>query len=260
MLSGKNALVVGVTNKFSLGWGIAQALHGAGARLLIGYQGERLERNVIQLAATLAGTVTAPVDANVDDQIDALFERVAQELGGLDILVHSIAYAPAEALSRPYIETSRQAFVTTLETSTYSLTALAQRAAPLMAARGGGSIIALTYLGGERVVPNYNVMGLAKAALDASVKYLAYDLGPQNVRVNAISAGPVSTAASRGIAGFLKMEHHVAASSPLRRKTDQAEVGDAAVFLCSAAARGITGEVLHVDSGYNIMGTMAMSE
>ena len=260
MLSGKTALVVGVANRFSLAWGIAQALHGAGARLMMSYQGERVERSAQQLAASLDGTLTGMMDANDDAQIDALFDRIQREMGGLDVLIHSVAWAPAETLSQPFVSTSRQAFLATLETSAYSLTALAQRAAPLMTRRGGGSILALTYLGGERVVPNYNVMGVAKAALDSSMKYLAYDLGPQNIRVNAISSGPVSTAAARGISGFLKMEHHVTASSPLRRKTDPAEVGATALFLCSEAARGITGEVIHVDAGYNIMGTMALPD
>jgi enoyl-[acyl-carrier protein] reductase I len=258
MLSGKRALIVGVANKFSLAWGITQSFHAAGARLMLSYQGERLERSVDQLAATLEGTLTGRMDANLDDQVDALFARVERELGGLDILVHSVGWAPQETLSTPFVQTSREAFKATLETSAYSLTALAQRAAPLMAAAGGGSIVTLTYLGGERVVPNYNVMGVAKAALDCSVKYLAFDLGRQNIRVNAISSGPVSTAASRGIAGFLTMERHVTANSPLGRKTGPAEVGAAALFLCSDAASGITGEVLHVDSGYNIMGTMVM--
>src|SRR5262249_52124788 len=161
------------------------------------------------LVETLNDALTMPLDVTVDEQIEAVFERIEREWDGLDILIHSIAYAPSECLSRPFVETGRDAFKSTLEISAYSLTALARKAAPLMARRGGGAIITLTYLGGERIVPNYNVMGVAKAALDASVKYLAYDLGPQGIRVNAISSGPVSTAASRGIAGFLKMEHQV---------------------------------------------------
>jgi enoyl-[acyl-carrier protein] reductase I len=255
MLANKTALVVGVLNRFSLAWGIAEALHGAGARLLLTYQGERTERSVVRLAQTLAGSVTAPLDVLDDQQIDAVFAQVQRDLGGLDILVHAVAYAPADCLSRPFVETNRTDFASTLEVSTYSLVALARKAAPLMAARGGGSIMTLTYLGGERVVPNYNVMGVAKAALDASVKYLAHDLGPQNIRVNAISAGPVSTAAARGIAGFLKMEHHVSEHAPLRRGTSLADLGGTAAFLGSEAARGITGEIIHVDSGYHAMGT-----
>jgi enoyl-[acyl-carrier protein] reductase I len=254
MLAGKKALVASVTNHRSLGWGIAQALHAAGAQLLVAYQGERTERTVKKLAETLPGTLTVCLDVVSDDQIDAAFALAEREMGGLDILVHAIAYAPGDALQGRFVDTRREAFAMTLDVSAYSLTALAQRAAPMMAARGGGSILALTYLGGERVVPNYNVMGVAKAALDASVRYLANDLGPQNIRVNGISSGPVSTASSRGIAGYLKMEHVVAGSSPLKRKTELAEVGATAVFLASDGASGITGENIHVDSGYHILG------
>jgi enoyl-[acyl-carrier protein] reductase I len=261
MLSGKKALVASVTNNFSLGWAIARALHAAGAEVMVTYQGERLERNVKKLAEDLPGCHTAPLDVTYDEQIDALFESVRQELGGLDILVHAMAYAPGrDWTARPFVETTREAFQVALEVSAFSLTALAHGAAPLMAARGGGSIITLTYLGGERVVPRYNVMGVAKAALDASVKYLAYDLGPQNIRVNAISPGPVSTAASRGIAGFLEGQKAVTQAAPLRRKTDPAEVGATAVFLCSDGATGITGEVIHLDSGYHAMGQLGAAE
>ncbi|MHB8576629.1 MAG: enoyl-ACP reductase FabI [Dehalococcoidia bacterium] len=260
MLSGKTALVVGLTNKFSLAWGIAQAFHEAGARLMLTYMGERVERSATKLAEELGDALTGPMDANDDAQIDATFDRIEREWGGLDILVHSIAYAPTEALSGSFVDTGRAAFLQTIEASAYSLTALARRAAPLMERRGGGSMLAMTYLGGERVVPNYNVMGVAKAALDMSVRYLAYDLGDRNIRVNAISAGPVSTVSSRAIAGYLKMEHHVTASSPLRRKTDPAELGSTAVFLCSDAGRGVTGEILHVDAGYHIMGTMMIPD
>jgi enoyl-[acyl-carrier protein] reductase I len=256
LLAGKTAMIVAVTNKFSLGWGIAEALHAAGARLLVAYQGERTERNVLRLAETLPGTVTTALDVNYDDQIEAAFALAQRELGGLDVLVHALAYAPAECLSNPFVETSRDAFRQTLEVSAYSLTSLARAATPLMEQRGGGSVITLTYLGGERVVPNYNVMGVAKAALDASVKYLAYDLGPRKIRVNAISAGPKSTASARGIAGYLTMEHHVVAASPLRRGIESADVGNTAVFLASDWSSAITGEVLHVDSGYHAMGTM----
>lgn len=254
-LSGKKALVVGVLNHRSLAYAIARALRDGGADLLISYQGERVREAVQKLAAGLDDSPTVQLDVTDEAQIEAAFAVAEQRLGGLDILIHSLAYAPTECLSEPFVTTQRTAFLQTLEISAYSLVALARGAAPLMAGRGGGSIVAMTYLGGERVVPNYNVMGVAKAALDASVRYLAYDLGPQNIRVNAISAGPVSTAASRGISGFLKMEHEVSAAAPLRRKTDPAEVGATAAFLCSDAARGITGEVLHVDSGFNIMGT-----
>jgi enoyl-[acyl-carrier protein] reductase I len=261
MLSGKKALIAGVTNKFSLGWAIAQALHQAGATVMVTYVGERFERNVLKLVEELPGCLAAPLDVQYDEQIDALFMRVQRDLGGLDILIHAMAYAPGmDWTSRAYVETSRETFHVTMDVSAYSLTALAQRAAPLMAARGGGSIITLTYLGGERVVPQYNVMGVAKAALDASVKYLAHDLGPQNIRVNAISPGPVSTAAARGIAGFLKGQQVVTEASPLHRKTDPAEVGATAAFLCSDGATGITGEVIHLDSGYHVMGRVAAVE
>jgi len=258
MLSGKKALVVGVINKHSFGWHVAKALTEAGAQVMMTYQGERVARTVTGLAESLQGALTASMDVQFDDQIDAVFDRVQAEMGGLDILVHSVAYAPAESLAKPFVETERDAFSATLSISAYSLTALARRARAPMTARGGGSVLTFTYLGGERVIPNYNVMGVAKAALDASVKYLAYDLGRHNIRVNAISAGPVSTAASRGIPGFLKGEHYVTESSPLRRRTDPTELGGTAVFLCCDAARGITGEILHVDSGYHAMGTMAM--
>jgi len=253
-LAGKNALVVGVLNRYSLAWAIARALHEQGARLFITYQGERVRESVQKLAGTIDGTITAPLDVTRDEEIDQVAALAREQMGGLDILIHAVAFAPAETLSRAFIETPRDAFRATLDISAYSLVALARAVAPLMEERGG-SIVTLTYLGGERVVPNYNVMGVAKAALEACVRYLAFDLGPRNIRVNAISSGPVSTAAARGIAGFLKMEHLVAQSSPLRRKTDPAEVGATAAFLCSDAARGITGEVLHVDCGYNIMGT-----
>jgi enoyl-[acyl-carrier protein] reductase I len=259
-LSGKVALVASITNRFSLGWGIAEALYRAGARLVLTHEAERTERTTGRLAETLPGTLTTPMDVRRDEEIAAVFDLIRRDLGGLDILVHSLAYAPADSFSNPFVETPREAFNATLEISAYSLTALSRAAAPLMEGRGGGSVMTLTYLGGERVVPNYNVMGVAKAALEASVRYLAFDLGPQGIRVNAISAGPRSTAAARGIAGFLRMEHHVAAASPLRRGVELEEIGGTAVFLASAAASGITGEVVHVDCGYHAMGTMLIGE
>jgi enoyl-[acyl-carrier protein] reductase I len=189
-----------------------------------------------------------------DDQIDAAFATIERGAGGLDILVHSLAFAPTEALQGLYLDTTRDAFRKTLEVSAYSLAALMQRAAPLMQRRGGGAALALTYLGGERVTPGYNVMGVAKAALEMSVGYLAWDLGDRNIRVNAISGGPVSTASSRAVKGILEMVHMVKESSPLRRGTTIEEVGDTAAFLCSDLARGITGEIIHVDSGFHVMG------
>jgi enoyl-[acyl-carrier protein] reductase I len=254
LLEGKIALVLNITNKFSYGWGIAQAMQREGARLILGYQGERTERAVRQLAETPPGADVVCCDVLDDAQIDATFAAVERDAGGLDILVHSLAFAPTEALQGRYLDTSREAFRQTLEISAYSLAALLQRAAPLMERRGGGAVLALTYLGGERVTPGYNVMGVAKAALEMSVRYLAWDLGERNIRVNAISGGPVSTASSRAIKGYLDMARIVRDSAPLRRSTTIDEVGDTAAFLCSDLARGITGEVVHVDSGYHVMG------
>ena len=253
LLEGKSGLIVGVANKRSIAWSIAEALHREGARLTFNYQGERLEENVRALAAGLSGSIVERCDVTKDDEIDALYARVKSEFGRLDILVHCVAFANREDLEAGFLTTSREGFRVALDISAYSLTALAQRAAPLM--DRGGSILALTYLGSGRVVPQYNVMGVAKAALEASVRYLAYDLGKRNIRVNAISSGPISTLAARGIPGFTKMLQYVREKSPLERNTEPAEVGDAALFLCSDLARGITGEILYVDNGYHIMGT-----
>ncbi len=258
LIAGKLGLVMGVANRRSIGWGIAQALSAAGARLAFSYQGERIEKSVRELAATLPDSAVFPCDVGDDAQLDALFGAVEQAFGGLDILVHSIAFAPTEALAGAYLDTSREAFRLALDVSAYSLTAAMQRAAPLMEKRGGGSALALTYLGGERVMPNYNVMGVAKAALDMSARYLAADLGPRNIRVNVISAGPLSTLSSRAIHGVLDMMRHVRESAPLRRDTELADVAGTAVFLCSDLARGVTGEVIHVDSGYHIMGVSGL--
>jgi enoyl-[acyl-carrier protein] reductase I len=252
LLEGKSGLIVGVANKRSIAWSIAEALHREGARLAFNYQGERLEENVRALAAGLSGSIVERCDVTKDDEIDALYARVKSEFGRLDILVHCVAFANREDLEAGFLTTSREGFRVALDISAYSLTALAQRAAPLM--DRGGSILALTYLGSGRVVPQYNVMGVAKAALEASVRYLAYDLGKRNIRVNAISSGPISTLAARGIPGFTKMLQYVREKSPLERNTEPAEVGDAALFLCSDLARGITGEILYVDNGYHIMG------
>jgi len=252
LLEGKTALIVGVANKRSIAWSIAEAFHREGARLAFNYQGERLKENVEGLAATLPGSVVFPCDVTKDAEIDSLFAQVGNTLGRLDILVHCVAFAKKEDLEAGFLSTSRDGFATALDISAYSLTSLAQRAAPLM--EGGGSIVALTYLGSERVVPKYNVMGVAKAALEASIRYLAFDLGRQNIRVNGISAGPINTLAARGIAGFTTILQHVRDKSPLARNTEPAEVGDAALFLCSNLARGVTGEVLFVDNGYHVMG------
>jgi enoyl-[acyl-carrier protein] reductase I len=252
LLEGKKGLVVGVANKRSIAWSIAEALHREGARLAFNYQGERLEENVRSLASELAGSFVHPCDVTKDDEIDHLFAKVKQEFGRLDILVHCVAFARKEDLDGEFLATSREGFKLALDISAFSLTALAQRAAPLM--EGGGSIVALTYFGSEKVVPGYNVMGVAKSALESSVRYLAHDLGKKNIRVNGISSGPISTLAARGVPGFTKMLQIVRERSPLPRNTEPAEVGDAALFLCSSLARGITGEVIFVDNGYHIMG------
>jgi enoyl-[acyl-carrier protein] reductase I len=254
-LSGKVGLVVGVANKRSISWAIAEAASRAGARLALTYQGERLEENVRELAATLQGAILAPCDVSDDGQIGDVFATVEREFGGLDFLVHGAAYAPREELSAPFVQTSRIGFRTALEISTYSLIALARGAAPLMERRGGGSILTLTYLGSERVFTNYNVMGVAKAGLEASVRYLAADLGRANIRVNAISAGPIKTLAASGISGFSSIMQLYRDRAPLGRNIESGEVADTATFLLSSASRGITGEIVVVDAGFHIMGT-----
>ncbi|MPY90431.1 MAG: SDR family oxidoreductase [Luteitalea sp.] len=254
-LSGRTGLVVGVANKRSLAWAIAQAAAGAGAQLVLTFQNERLEENVRGLAATLPrAPLLLPCDVTSDEQVKALFTTIEQEVGSLDFLIHGAAFAPREALTAPFTQTSREAFHVALDVSAYSLVALAAGAAPLMAKRGGGSIVTLTYLGSERVVPNYNVMGVAKAALEASVRYLAADLGAHNIRVNAISAGPVKTLAAAGIAGFSSMLQLYRERTPLKRNIEGAEVADMALFLLSHASRAVTGEVLFVDAGFHAMG------
>jgi enoyl-[acyl-carrier protein] reductase I len=254
-LDGKCGVVVGIANKRSLAWAIAQAAAAQGARLVLTYQNERLGENVKELAATLPVAPTlAPCDVSDDAQIASLFEVVEREFGGLDFLVHGAAFAPREALAEPFVRTSREAFRIALDVSAYSLVALANGAAPLMATRGGGSIVTLTYLGAERVFTNYNVMGVAKAALEASVRYLAADLGSQNIRVNAISAGPVKTLAAAGISGFSSILQVYRDRAPLRRNIEAAEVADTAMFLLGPASRGITAEVVRVDAGFHVMG------
>jgi enoyl-[acyl-carrier protein] reductase I len=255
MLSGKCGVVVGVANKRSLAWAIAQASAAQGARLVLTYQGERLGENVRELAATLADQpVLAPCDVTADADIAALVETAERELGGIDFLVHGAAFAPREALAAPFVETSRDAFRIALDVSAYSLVALANAVSPSMTRRGGGSIVTLTYLGSERVFTNYNVMGVAKAALETSVRYLASDLGPRNIRVNAISAGPVKTLAAAGISGFSSILQVYRDRAPLRRNIDAGEVADAALFLLSDAGRAVTGETLMVDAGFHVMG------
>jgi enoyl-[acyl-carrier protein] reductase I len=248
-------LIVGVANRRSLAWAIAQAAAARGARLVLTYQNERLAENVRELAATLSPEpLLLPCDLSDDGQVASLFEEVGARCGGLDFLVHAAAFAPREALAAPFVQTSREAFRIALDVSAYSLVALSAGAAPLMAARGGGSILTLTYLGSERVFPNYNVMGVAKAALEASVRYLASDLGPQNIRVNAISAGPVKTLAASGVSGFSSILQIYRDRAPLRRTIEAAEVADTAVFLLGPGGRAITGDVILVDGGYHMMG------
>jgi len=253
-LAGKLGLIVGVANKRSISWAIAQAAAAAGARIALTYPSERLEENVRELAAKLENPLILPCDVSSDEQITALGAALDRDFGGLDFLVHGAAFAPAAELSRPFVQTSRDGFRIALDVSAYSLIALARAAAPLMEKRGGGSILTLTYLGSQRVFPNYNVMGVAKAALEASVRYLASDLGAQNIRVNAISAGPIKTLAAAGISGFSNILQVYRERAPLKRNVELAEVADAAMFLLGAGSRAVTGEILFVDAGYHVVG------
>ena len=253
-LQDQHGLIVGVANKRSISWAIAQAAAAQGARLALTYPSERLGENVRELAGQLQNPVLAPCDVANDDQIADLAVTLDREFGGLDFLVHGAAFAPADALSKPFLETSRESFRIALDVSAYSLVALARAVAPLMAKRGGGSIVTLTYIGSQRVFTNYNVMGVAKAALESSVRYLAADLGPQNIRVNAISAGAIKTLAASGISGFSSILNVYRERAPLRRGVDQSEVADAAVFLLGPPGRGITGEILMVDAGFHTVG------
>jgi enoyl-[acyl-carrier protein] reductase I len=257
LLEGKHGLVLGVANKRSIAWGIAQAAHREGARLAVTYQGERLERNVRQLAEGLRDPLLLPCDVTRDEDLKSAAQAVGREFGGLDFVVHAVAFALREELDGAYLDTSREGYRVAQDISSYSLTALAREAAPLMEGRGG-SILTLSYLGGERVVPHYNVMGVAKAALEMSVRYLAADLGPRGIRVNAISAGPIKTLAASGVHGLSKMLEYHRTHAPLRKNTEQEEVGDVAVFLLSPLSRGLTGEVLHVDGGFHVMGMAAV--
>ncbi len=255
LLEGKKGLIIGVANKHSIAWAIAQAAAREGAQMLFSYQNERLRENVEELVQTLPGASACVCDVGDDSQIDAMMKQAAEKLGRLDFLVHSLAFAPREELTGEFVNTTRQGFATALDVSAYSLVAVTRAAIPLMTE--GGSVITLTYLGSERVVPHYNVMGVAKAALEATVRYLAHDLGPKNIRVNAVSAGPIKTLAARGVSGISKMVDHHRAFAPLRRATEQGEVGDTALFLVSPLGRGITGEVIYVDGGYHILGSLA---
>ncbi|WP_126626928.1 enoyl-ACP reductase FabI [Dictyobacter alpinus] len=253
LLEGKKALIFGVANHRSIAWAIAQALAREGAQLVLTYQ-ERMEKYVRDLAAKIPGTELIACDVQNDAELDAAFVKAGEIMGGrLDILVHCVAFAPASELENPFIQTTREGFHTALDISAYSLVALAKRAEPLMKEHGG-SVLALTYMASERVMPKYNVMAVAKAALECSVRYLAYEMGEHNIRVNAISAGPLNTLAARGVSGLTGFREQVAHVSPLRRNIEQSEVGDAALFLSSDLARAITGEIMFVDAGYNIMG------
>jgi enoyl-[acyl-carrier protein] reductase I len=252
LMEGKTALVLGVANKWSLAYAIAQAYVREGATVLLTYQGERQKETVEELGASLGITRILNCDVQKDEEIAALVQALKAGGTKLDAVVHSIAFANREDLSRPFVETSRAGYLLAQEVSSFSLVAVAKACAPLM--NGGGTILTLTYLGSQRVVPNYNVMGVAKAALEATVRYLASDLGPQNIRVNAISAGPVKTTSARGVKDFSTILDKVAQSAPLRRNTDPAEVADAAVFLASDLGRGVTGNVIYVDAGFSIMG------
>ncbi len=252
--SGLSGLIIGVANKRSIAWAIAKSMAEAGARMAVTYQGERLEENVRDLTAELADALVLPLDVTSDEQLAAVAARCDEAFGGLDFVVHGAAYAPREELSRPFVETSREGFRLALDISAYSLISVTRVTKPLLEKRGGGSILTLTHLGSDRVFPNYNVMGVAKAALESTVRYLASELGPQNIRVNAISAGPIRTLAASGIGGFSTMLQAHRDRAPLRRNTETSEVGDAARFLLTAAGRGVTGEVLMVDGGYSVMG------
>jgi enoyl-[acyl-carrier protein] reductase I len=252
---GKQALVLGVANKRSIAWAIARRLADEGAQVAFTYQGERIEKSVRDLAETVASPLVTECDVRSDDDVARVFAEVAEKFeGGLDILVHSVAFAAAEDLEGRFTDTPRDRFWLALDISAYSLVACAREAEPLMEARGGGSILTMTYLGGERAVPHYNVMGVAKSALDSSVRYLAWDLGLKNIRVNAISAGPVRTLAARSIAGFTTMEEYFEQRAPLHRQIDADDCGAAAAYLLSEEARNVSGTTLYVDAGYHSMG------
>ena len=253
LLEGKTGLIMGIANKRSIAWGVANSVNSAGARLILTHQNERLGENVRELAPLLNNPIVLPCDVASDEQIQTLMDRIREEAGHLDFLVHALAYAPREALSGMYAETKRADFAVALDISAYSLAAISRAALPLMQDRQA-SIVTLTYFGSERVIQNYNVMGVAKAALEASVRYLANDLGPQGIRVNAISAGPIKTLASSAVSGISNMIKLHAERAPLRKQVDIEEVGDTALFLVSPLSRGISGEVIYVDGGYHILG------
>ncbi|PYQ98182.1 MAG: NADH-specific enoyl-ACP reductase [Acidobacteria bacterium] len=253
-LAGKHGLIVGVANRRSISWAIARAAAAAGARIALTYPSERLEENVRELAATLDNPVVTACDVTSDQHMADLAATLDREFGGLDFFVHGAAFAQQAELSNPFVQTTREGFRIALDVSAYSLIGLTRAVAPLMEKRGGGSVLTLTYLGSQRVFTNYNVMGVAKAALEASVRYLAADLGPRNIRVNAVSAGPLKTLAAAGISGFSGILQVYRERAPLRRNVDLAEVADAALFLLSPASRAITGEIMMVDAGFHVSG------
>ncbi|MBK7393962.1 MAG: enoyl-ACP reductase [Chloracidobacterium sp.] len=252
MLKDKIGIIFGVANKRSIAWACARACGAQGAKMAFTYQAERLKENVEELAATIDGSIVVPCDVTDQSTVDAAFEAVREKYGRLDFIVHSIAYAPKEALEGDFVDTTREAFRTALEISAFSLTQVALAAAPLMSE--GGSIVTMSYYGAEKVVMNYNVMGVAKAALEASTRYLAADLGKNNIRVNAISAGPLNTLSARGVKNMGSLLNYVGERSPLKRNVTVDEVGNTALFLVSEMSSGITGETIYVDCGYNIMG------
>ena len=254
MLAGKRALIVGVATDRSIAWGIAQAMHAQGATLAFSYANERFRERVEPLAQSIGAGLTMPLDVTIDEHIDAAAALLKKEWGQLDILVHAVAFAPREAIEGSFsANTSREAFRIAHDVSSYSFTALARATAPLMSGRRG-AMLTLSYLGAVRSIPNYNVMGLAKASLEANVRFLAADLGPQGIRVNGISAGPIKTLSGAGVGGFRRMLNHVAKVAPLRRNVTTEDVGNAATFLCSDMAAGVTGEIMYVDSGFSTVG------
>ena len=257
-MAGKKGLIMGVANERSIAWAISKACHDAGAKLAFTFQGEALEKRVRPLASGIGSEIVMPCDVTDPASIDAAFAEVEKKWGGLDFLVHAIAFSDKAQLKGKYVDTTADNFALTMNVSCYSFTAVAQRAVPLM--KNGGSLLTLTYYGAERVIPHYNVMGVAKAALEASVRYLAADLGPKNIRVNAISAGPIKTLAAAGIANFRRMLDHVEGHAPLRRSVTIEDVGNVAAFLCSDLAAGVTGEITYVDAGYNILGMTGVGE
>ncbi len=253
ILSGKTGVVFGVANKRSIAWAIAKAWADAGANLIFNYQGDRLKDNVADLASTFGkDTPFYPCDVSKDEEIDGFFDKVKGHTDKIDLMLHSVAFAPRDALTGNFLDTSREAFAVSHDISAYSLVALCQRAAPMMT--DGGSVVAMSYYGAEKVVPHYNVMGVAKASLEASTRYLAYDLGEKKIRVNCISAGPMQTLAARGIGGFTDMVNHYNEHAPLKRSCTGEELGQTGVFLASEGAAAITGQVIYVDGGYQIMG------